>query len=55
MNRFISDAYIVIPAQAGIQGRSPVACPDRGREMRLGSHPPPSEPDVRISRIRLSG
>src|SRR5215467_11218434 len=27
---------------------------DRGRENRLGSIPPPSEPDVRISRIRLS-
>ena len=31
------------------------ACPDRGRENRLDSIPPPSEPDVRISRIRLSG
>ncbi len=29
--------------------------PDRGRENRLNSVPPPSEPDVRISRIRLSG
>src|SRR4030095_7193803 len=28
--------------------------PDRGREDRLASVPPPSEPDVRISRIRLS-
>ena len=28
--------------------------PDRGREDRLRSAPPPSEPDVRISRIRLS-
>jgi len=28
---------------------------DRGREGRLVSAPPPSEPDVRISRIRLSG
>ena len=28
---------------------------DRGREGRLGSASPPSEPDVRISRIRLSG
>ncbi len=27
---------------------------DRGRESRLGSVLPPSEPDVRISRIRLS-
>ncbi|MEJ2239778.1 MAG: hypothetical protein P8X82_15905, partial [Gemmatimonadales bacterium] len=27
---------------------------DRGRENRLVSAPPPSEPDVRISRIRLS-
>ncbi len=27
---------------------------DRGRENRLGSVPPPSEPDVRISRLRLS-
>jgi hypothetical protein len=27
---------------------------DRGRESRLVSAPPPSEPDVRISRIRLS-
>jgi len=28
---------------------------DRGREHRLGSVPPPSEPDGRFSRIRLSG
>ena len=28
---------------------------DRGRENRLNSVPPPSEPDGRISRIRLSG
>jgi hypothetical protein len=28
--------------------------PDRGREDRLSSIPPPSEPDRRISRIRLS-
>ena|GEM_PF-4680673 len=28
---------------------------DRGREGRLSSASPPSEPDVRISRIRLSG
>jgi hypothetical protein len=28
---------------------------DRGREDRLNSVPPPSEPDGRISRIRLSG
>jgi hypothetical protein len=27
---------------------------DRGRERRLSSVPPPSEPDLRISRIRLS-
>jgi len=27
---------------------------DRGRETRLDSGPPPSEPDRRISRIRLS-
>ncbi len=27
---------------------------DRGRENRLSSVPPPSEPDRRISRIRLS-
>jgi hypothetical protein len=27
---------------------------DRGRENRLNSNPPPSEPDGRISRIRLS-
>jgi hypothetical protein len=27
----------------------------RGRKDRLASVPPPSEPDVRISRIRLSG
>jgi hypothetical protein len=27
---------------------------DRGRENRLRSAPPPSEPDRRISRIRLS-
>jgi hypothetical protein len=27
---------------------------DRGREDRLGSIPPPSEPDRRISRIRLA-
>ena len=27
---------------------------DRGREKRLNSNPPPSEPDRRISRIRLS-
>jgi hypothetical protein len=27
---------------------------DRGREKRLGSLPPPSEPDRRVSRIRLS-
>jgi hypothetical protein len=27
---------------------------DRGRENRLVSAPPPSEPDVRVSRIRLS-
>jgi hypothetical protein len=27
---------------------------DRGRENRLNSVPPPSEPDRRISRIRLS-
>jgi hypothetical protein len=27
---------------------------DRGRENRLNSVPPPSEPDGRISRIRLS-
>jgi hypothetical protein len=27
----------------------------RGRKHRLASMPPPSEPDVRISRIRLSG
>jgi len=27
---------------------------DRGRERRLSSSPPPSEPDGRISRIRLS-
>ena len=27
---------------------------DRGREKRLNSNPPPSEPDWRISRIRLS-
>jgi len=27
---------------------------DRGRESRLGSAPPPSEPDGRVSRIRLS-
>ncbi|MCE9629827.1 MAG: hypothetical protein K8S94_03790 [Planctomycetia bacterium] len=29
--------------------------PDRGREARLGSGPPPSEPCWRISRTRLSG
>ena len=28
---------------------------DRGRKSRLSPAPPPSEPDVRISRIRLSG
>jgi len=28
---------------------------DRGRKDRLSSVPPPSEPDWRISRIRLSG
>jgi hypothetical protein len=28
---------------------------DRGRKRRLVSTPPPSEPDLRISRIRLSG
>ena len=38
------------PAKAGIHYRR-----NRGRERRLGSPPPPSEPDVRISRIRLSG
>jgi hypothetical protein len=27
---------------------------DRGRESRLSSAPPPSEPDRQISRIRLS-
>jgi hypothetical protein len=27
---------------------------DRGRKSRLDSAPPPSEPDRRISRIRLS-
>jgi hypothetical protein len=30
------------------------ATPDRGRESRLSSAPPPSEPDGRFSRIRLS-
>ena len=30
-------------------------CLDRGRENRLVSVPPPSEPDWRFSRIRLSG
>src|SRR5215469_14811254 len=33
----------VTPAKAGAYGRD-----DRGRENRLGSIPPPSEPDVRI-------
>ncbi len=28
---------------------------DRGRENQLDSVPPPSEPDMQISRIRLSG
>ncbi len=28
---------------------------DRGRKSRLNPAPPPSEPDVRLSRIRLSG
>jgi len=28
---------------------------DRGREAGISAGPPPSEPDVRISRIRLSG
>jgi len=41
---------IAFPPKAGIYFRH-----DRGRENRLGSIPPPSEPDVRISRIRLSG
>src|SRR5215469_6482622 len=35
--------------------RSTAGITDRGREHRLASTPPPSEPDVRISRIRLSG
>jgi hypothetical protein len=30
------------------------ASSNRGREKRLSSFPPPSEPDVRVSRIRLS-
>jgi hypothetical protein len=37
------------------KGRPYNITPDRGREHRLVSIPPPSEPDVRISRIRLSG
>jgi hypothetical protein len=31
------------------------SCPDRGRDGALVCATPPSEPDVRISRIRLSG
>jgi len=35
-------------------GLSPARAHDRGREDRLNSIPPPSEPDGRVSRIRLS-
>ena len=40
-----SESLLGLPADVG----------DRGRKDRLGSVPPPSEPDVRFSRIRLSG
>jgi hypothetical protein len=33
----------------------PTSCRNRGREYRLSSVPPPSEPYGRFSRIRLSG
>src|SRR5260370_5278228 len=52
--------WLSVPLLAARRGLSPpssvpcVAHHDRGRESRLGSAPPPSEPDVRISRIRLS-
>jgi 4-hydroxy-2-oxoheptanedioate aldolase len=39
----------------GEHGRQERRINDRGRERQLVSTPPPSEPDVRISRIRLSG
>ena len=38
----------LLPREKGIRN-------DRGRKSRLGSASPPSEPDVRVSRIRLSG
>jgi len=44
------------PRRLDVASGNPVcATLDRGRESRLGPAPPPSEPDVRFSRIRLSG
>ena len=40
---------------APLFAESGLRCPDRGRNSRLSSATPPSEPDLRISRIRLSG
>lgn len=46
----VSDIEIEVP-----EGEQELAGRNRGRENRLVSVPPPSEPDVRFSRIRLSG
>jgi hypothetical protein len=53
----IRAAAASLPAEAnpaGEGGRRALGF-DRGREGRTHSAPPPSEPDGRISRIRLSG
>src|SRR6266404_2671782 len=60
-----SSRYVEKPAQLSFRGgrlgdrRGISHClyfqSDRGRENRLSSAPPPSEPDRRVSRIRLSG
>jgi hypothetical protein len=50
-------AQALIPPTAPLQPDSSgfPAGQDRGRKSRLASAPPPSEPDRRVSRIRLSG
>ena len=47
-------ALILVPCLASDCTFAALSRPDRGRESRTHPTPPPSEPDGRVSRIRLS-